>query len=99
MTPLRRLPLASPSTLCYADEWYRFPSHFMLPDGMRAQFLKSEFDGILPKNFDKRREGDFVWDVTGRHRGQFNDRNQEEPDQYVSVKICTSGIRLTCSSG
>lgn len=81
MAPLRHLSLAPNATLCYADEWYRFPSHFMLPDEMRAQFLKSEFDGILPKHFEWT-EG-FVWDVTSQQRG-FNDRNQEEADQYVS---------------
>ena len=46
--------------VCMGKEWYRFPSHFFLPNGegdadsggARLEFLKSGFNGQLPKHFD-----------------------------------------------
>ena len=35
-------------TLCYGREWYRFPSSFFLPPGMRVAFTRSGFRGLLP---------------------------------------------------
>ncbi|KAJ3086582.1 mannosyltransferase [Quaeritorhiza haematococci] len=37
--------------LCLGKEWYRFPSHYFIPSGVRVRFLKSEFRGLLPKYF------------------------------------------------
>lgn len=37
--------------VCYGKEWYRFPNSFFLPHQASAYFVKSEFDGILPKHF------------------------------------------------
>ncbi|CAO1627706.1 unnamed protein product [Jaminaea pallidilutea] len=45
---------ASPNrglSICYGKEWYRFPSSFFLPDNDSLEFVKSAFDGILPKHF------------------------------------------------
>ncbi|KAJ3049129.1 mannosyltransferase [Rhizophlyctis rosea] len=39
--------------LCVGKEWYRFPSHYFLPEGMRLRFVKSSFDGLLPKYFEE----------------------------------------------
>lgn len=49
LAPLRNLD--SPLTLCYGKEWHRFPSSYLVPDGVRVEFIKSEFEGILPKHF------------------------------------------------
>lgn len=38
-------------TLCMADNWHRFPSHFYLPSTMRVAFLRIGFQGILPQYF------------------------------------------------
>lgn len=38
--------------LCYGKEWHRFPTHFLVPAGVEVEWVKSEFDGILPKHFD-----------------------------------------------
>ncbi|KAK0536430.1 mannosyltransferase [Tilletia horrida] len=41
----------APIRLCYAKEWYRFPGHFFILHGVRVDFVKSEFAGILPKHY------------------------------------------------
>jgi len=82
----------NPINLCVGKEWYRFPSHYFLPDGVRLRFLKSDFNGQLPKYFLEKtyvdsnnqtkmsdeREG--TWTI----QEGFNDRNLEEMDRYVS---------------
>ncbi|KAI8361137.1 Alg9-like mannosyltransferase family-domain-containing protein [Mortierella sp. GBAus27b] len=37
--------------VCVGKEWYRFPSHYFLPEGAKLGFLKSHFDGLLPGEF------------------------------------------------
>ncbi|TPX60331.1 hypothetical protein PhCBS80983_g01858 [Powellomyces hirtus] len=39
--------------LCVGKEWYRFPSHYFLPDDIRLRYLKSDFRGLLPKYFEE----------------------------------------------
>ncbi|RUS34300.1 Alg9-like mannosyltransferase family-domain-containing protein [Jimgerdemannia flammicorona] len=41
---------------CVGKEWYRFPSSYFLPKGVRLRFVESEFKGLLP--------GEFVEDFT-----------------------------------
>ena len=78
--PLKALELR----LCLAKEWHRYPGSFLVPDEVEVRFVKSAFDGILPK----------VWEEAGAGKGLFgratgvvpagmNDLNQEEPDRYV----------------
>jgi len=38
-------------TMCVSKEWYRFPGHYLVPTGVRVDFVKSEFDGLLPGHF------------------------------------------------
>ncbi|KAI9202641.1 Alg9-like mannosyltransferase family-domain-containing protein [Polychytrium aggregatum] len=49
--PSTNLTEFQPTTVCVGREWYRFPSHFLLPDATRIRFLKSSFSGLLPKDF------------------------------------------------
>ncbi|KAG0020165.1 mannosyltransferase [Entomortierella chlamydospora] len=37
--------------VCVGKEWYRFPSHYFLPEGARLGLIKSHFDGLLPGEF------------------------------------------------
>lgn len=46
--------LQQPIRLCYGKEWHRFPTHFLVPDGVQVEWIKSDFSGILPKHFDMR---------------------------------------------
>jgi alpha-1,2-mannosyltransferase len=74
--------------LCLGKEWYRFPSHYLIPDGVNIEFIKSDFRGLLPGHFTPslgtsgglwRREK--TWEVPSG----FNDLNKEEPSRYVSI--------------
>lgn len=76
--------------LCLAKEWYRFPSHYLLPGGVRAKFLQSAFDGLLPGEFAQGGGGTWV------SPEGMNDRNRADPLKYVSslcvcVCICVGG--------
>ncbi|KAK4699679.1 hypothetical protein P7C70_g6582, partial [Phenoliferia sp. Uapishka_3] len=83
--PLKALELR----LCLGKEWHRFPSSFLVPDEVEVRFIKSAFEGILPK----------VWEEPGPGKGLFgratgvvpkgmNDQNLEEPDRYVDLSTC-----------
>ncbi|KAI5845785.1 Alg9-like mannosyltransferase family-domain-containing protein [Morchella snyderi] len=74
------LPADAAGNLCVAGEWYRFPSHYLLPEGVRAKWLVSGFGGLLPGEFAQGggwREG--TWRVP---RGM-NDRNVEDEGKYL----------------
>jgi alpha-1,2-mannosyltransferase len=86
-------------TLCVSKEWYRFPGHYLVPAGVRVDFVKSEFDGLLPGHFG---EGEFKkvsWEddippaygwsrpATRLVPAGLNDINQEQPSFYVSPII------------
>ncbi|KAF7436487.1 mannosyltransferase [Pleurotus ostreatus] len=87
-------------TLCYGKEWYRFPGHYLVPDGVRVDFIKSEFDGMLPGHFG---EGELKH-VNGPSQyplapfllrpemrlvpAALNDLNREAPSYYVPVETC-----------
>ncbi|GAA6031709.1 hypothetical protein JCM8097_001946 [Rhodosporidiobolus ruineniae] len=95
----RALPLSSLDPLglrlCVGKEWHRFPSSFLVPDQLETRFVKSAFDGILPK----------VWEAPGGGKGLFgratavepegmNMFNREEVDRYVDPSTCTYLIDL-----
>lgn len=74
--------------LCLGKEWHRFPSHYLVPNGLRVDYVKSEFDGLLPRHFD---EGPYItnemlwlWPHTRVVPPGLNDLNIEEPSHYVS---------------
>jgi len=79
---LRELSAQGQVNLCVGKEWYRFPSHFFLPNSnITLQFLKSDFTGQLPKYFE---EGpNATWIIPT----DMNDENLEEPSRYVSLTI------------
>lgn len=70
--------------VCIGKEWYRFPSSFFLPDGLRAKFVKSEFDGLLPGEFSESK-GSGPYPGTWMIPTGMNDMNQEDPLKYVSA--------------
>ncbi|CAG8555774.1 1225_t:CDS:10 [Paraglomus occultum] len=86
----------NPINMCVGKEWYRFPSHYFLPEGVRLRFLKSDFSGQLPQYFlesvEKNSEGQFTIndkrDGTWKTRSGFNDRNKEEMGRYVYDSQC-----------
>ena len=43
---------ANRTVVCAGAEWYKFPSSFFLPGhDYRLQFVRSDFDGLLPRPF------------------------------------------------
>lgn len=89
-----QLDLGKPINLCVGKEWYRFPSHYFLPDGVRLRFLKSNFKGQLPKYFLENSyiDSDGKFKLSNEREGTwkipegFNEFNKEEMDRYVSIR-------------
>ena len=71
-------------TVCFGKDWYRFPSSYLLPNGTRAKFIKSEFSGLLPGEFKEAKTGFGFFAGTWLIPPGMNDRNQEDPGKYVS---------------
>jgi alpha-1,2-mannosyltransferase len=71
-------------TVCLGKEWYRFPSSFSLPRGTRAKFIKSEFSGLLPGEFNEAKTGFGFFAGTWLIPAGMNDRNEEDVGKYVS---------------
>lgn len=69
-------------SLCLGKEWYRFPSSYFLPKGIRAQFIKSEFSGLLPGHFSGE-IGPLSLPIARKIPPGMNDQNTEDPGKYV----------------
>jgi alpha-1,2-mannosyltransferase len=76
------LPLQNSSSIvCVGKEWYRFPSHYFLNSpSFRLEFIKSGFDGQLPKHYSSFENATWIIPT------DMNDRNLEEPSRYVCIK-------------
>lgn len=71
--------------LCLGKEWHRYPSSFLVPDEVEVRFIKSAFDGILPKVWEESGDGKGLFDrATGVVPSGMNGLNKEELDRYVS---------------
>jgi alpha-1,2-mannosyltransferase len=99
LAPIREFNL----TLCVGKEWYRFPGHYLIPDGIRVGFVKSEFNGLLPGQFGEGGDmrtvqgpGSAWWtrEETRAVPGGLNDLNREEPSHYVRFHIL---LKIPCS--
>ena len=73
----------SEATVCLGKEWHRFPSSYFLPKGMRAKFIKSEFDGLLPGQYNEATIGFGLFPGTWLVPPGMNDQNIEDPGKYV----------------
>lgn len=77
--------LGSPSdTVCFGKDWYRFPTSYFLPNGMKAKFVKSEFDGLLPGEFLDAKSWSSLRNKTSSIPLGMNDMNIEDLGKYVS---------------
>ena len=75
--------------VCLGKEWYRFPSHYLLPDGMRAKFIKSEFSGLLPGEFSEAGQGFGLFPGAWLTPPGMNDENIEDPGKYTELRHCS----------
>lgn len=92
--------------LCLGKEWHRFPGNYLIPSGIQVEFVKSEFDGMLPRHFETEKTGEgndvFVglakdWWLkpqTSYVPNDLNDLNKEDPSHYVPVEECDYLIDL-----
>ena len=82
--PLRRSEYANlEATVCLGKDWYRFPSSYFLPRSMRAKFVKSDFDGLLPGQYNEAEVGFGLFPGTWLVPPGMNDQNIEDPGKYV----------------
>lgn len=88
--PLHNPGVAHPGdTVCLGKEWYRFPSSFTLPQGVRAKFIKSEFSGLLPGEFSEAKVGFGLFPGTWLVPPGMNDENLEDIGKYTDIDHCT----------
>ncbi|KAF8477007.1 Alg9-like mannosyltransferase family-domain-containing protein [Kalaharituber pfeilii] len=82
------LPENAIGNICFGKEWYRFPSSYFLPDGVRPKFLKSAFAGLLPGQFLEGTPGTLerpgIWVIPEG----MNDENKEDMSKYVDISAC-----------
>ncbi|KAL8811828.1 MAG: hypothetical protein Q9223_007448 [Gallowayella weberi] len=76
------------ANVCLGKDWYRFPSSYFLPGGMRAKFIKSAFDGLLPGQFSEAKTGFGIFPGTWLIPPGMNDQNIEDPGKQVDIEHC-----------
>ncbi|KWU46612.1 glycosyltransferase family 22 protein [Rhodotorula sp. JG-1b] len=75
--------------LCIGKEWHRYPSSWLVPDEVEPRFIKSAFDGILPKEWEAPGKGKGLFDrATATVPSGMNMYNREEADRYVDISTC-----------
>lgn len=83
--PLQEVDIShSGESVCFGKEWYRFPSSYFLPNNMRAAFIRSEFDGLLPGEFPNALTLSDRLEGASQIPSGMNDLNEEDPNKYVS---------------
>ncbi|KAL4909636.1 hypothetical protein BDW74DRAFT_165072 [Aspergillus multicolor] len=90
LQPLEQPGVAQPGdSVCFGKEWYRFPSSFFLPNGMRAKFVQSEFRGLLPGEFQDASDFSDLLEGTSQAPEGMNDRNEEDTGKYTDISQCS----------
>ncbi|KAL8784248.1 MAG: hypothetical protein Q9213_004070 [Squamulea squamosa] len=79
----------SEANVCFGKDWYRFPSSYFLPNGMRAKFIKSAFDGLLPGQFTEAKTGFGFFPGTWLIPPGMNDQNLEDPGKHIDIEHCS----------
>ncbi|KAG1697210.1 Alpha-1,2-mannosyltransferase ALG9 [Nymphon striatum] len=84
-----KFPYDQSVNVCVGKEWYRYPSSFFLPnESWNLQFIKSEFRGQLPQQYQMSANATMI---IPEH---MNDGNLEETSRYVGLKACQFIIDL-----
>jgi alpha-1,2-mannosyltransferase len=92
-SPLNEPGIAHPGeTVCLGKEWYRFPSSYFLPNGVKAKFVKSAFSGLLPGEFSEANVGFGLFPGAWLEPTGMNDENIEDPGKYVRKVDLRSSI-------
>lgn len=84
--------------VCLGKEWHRFTGHYLIPNGIRVDFVKSEFDGMLPRHFEESSNTTDAEKTLSRSKNwwsrpqtafipdDLNDLNKEDPTHYVRLQ-------------
>jgi len=83
--------------LCIGKEWHRFPGSYLIPEGIRVDWIKSEFSGLMPGHFEENvPQTSRLWarDGTRYVPSGMNDKNQEEAGHLVDTSTCDYLIDL-----
>ncbi|EGV65001.1 mannosyltransferase [Yamadazyma tenuis] len=76
---------SSSTNVCIGREWYHFPSSFFLPDNHRLRFIRSGFDGLLPRDFE---EGVDFFEATSFIPEDMNNKNVFVDSTVISFEEC-----------
>ena len=85
LTPIKHFNLV----LCLGKEWHRFTGHYLVPTGIRVEFIKSDFRGQLPRHFNEAANSNAFnaswWPrpETSYVPADVNDLNKEDASRYV----------------
>ena len=91
--------------LCLGKEWHRFPGHYLVPNAVSVDFLKSDFEGLLPAHFRSGNMGSEPWwDRKGSRNtpAGLNDLNKEVHEYYVRSHVlfaCALWININALVG
>jgi len=83
--------------LCVGKEWHRFPGSYLIPEGIRVDWIKSEFSGLMPGHFEEKiPQTSRFWlrDGTKHVPSDMNDMNREVLDHLVDISTCDYLIDL-----
>lgn len=80
----KHLPADIEGNVCLGREWHRYPSSFFLGQDQRLKFLNSNFNGLLP--------GDFNENVTLIQATSDIPENMNNLNQFESNKVITDFI-------
>ncbi len=76
-------------TVCAGSEWHRFPGTLLLPSNARLGFVRSAFDGQLPRPYAY--DADPLATTRRDVRG-FNGHNGGEDNKYVAAADCDVAV-------
>jgi alpha-1,2-mannosyltransferase len=85
--------------LCYGKEWFRYPGSYLIPEGIEVDWIKGEFDGMMPMKWQKSLPSKSMWKREQTRTiigGRFNNQNEENMNAYVSLAMvfCIITLRI-----
>ncbi|CAM9014136.1 unnamed protein product [Wickerhamomyces anomalus] len=85
------IPANASGNLCVGREWYRYPSSFFLPKDLRLRFIKSNFDGLLPGDFNETLS---TLDSISSVPPNMNNLNKFDPSKLFEFDQCDYAIDI-----
>ena len=93
LDPLQHLE--DPVTLCYGTEWHRYPGSFLIPEGIDVRWIKTQFDGMMPRKWEPSGETLGQWprgETRVVREGRFNGENKASAEPGTFVSLACRGI-------